>query len=480
MPIVDNPKLYEKAKKIADEKYSKPSAYKSGFIVKTYKEMGGTYTDDGKPKNLKRWYKERWTDVGNKDYPVLRPTVKVSKKTPLLPSEISNLTEQIQLKQKIKGKKNLPPFISHDISMKDKKGGMMPRRLEGELRAQEQLPEPSRERRPIYTRRQAMDFETKKAPVPPEIVGIAGLVHDILPELVHTIYISTTLHSVGWTEEDILFLAGNDIPAFKRLIIHLSKNPSEYLKSVGSGKKGGMPRRDKDIILPPTRVVTGDPVRPFEGQEVYADFPEARAVFSDFTLAEEQREIARAQRRDDANITSLYRQYGEMYPGGLAAAGAITAYNDFTDRFLPSRMMNESYVANLPVAERRRIIRAFLRQRQGMCVASGKSGAGLLDALYKREKKGKAVIDYPKLSGFKAESKKMLRLANLPAMTREERQERAEALSTTPERVQMLRGRLGSGKGKTSKWIEHVKAHAKTHGVSYKQAMKDSKHTYVG
>lgn len=533
MPIVDNPTLYEKAKKIADKKYAKPSAYKSGYIVKTYKEMGGTYTDDGKPKNLKRWYKERWSDVGGLDYPVLRPTVKVSKKTPLLPSEISNLTEQIKLKQKIKGK-NLPPFISQGISMKGKKGrmyggmdklpketldeisgflrqppteerpettpsrlavesgmpeernrglidnlkeefseiyehpmnargmrkyraflqsqeeselklakkrrvdqriairlflqrnpdgfnpdacvasgkkgGMMRRRLEDELQAQEQLPEPSRERRPIYTRKQATDFENKKVPVPPEITNIAGLLHNVLPELVHTIYISTSLHSIGWTEEDIFFLAGNDIPAFKRLIIHLSKNPSEYLKSVGSGKKGGMPRKDKDIILPPpavARAVTGEATRPFLGQEVYADFPEAPSVFSDFTLAEEQREIARAEQRDQANIDSLFRQYGQMYPGGLSAQGSASDYSDFTNRYLPSRRMNESYVANLPVAERGRIISAFLRQRQGMCVASGK----------------------PKRS---------------------------------------------------SKWIEHVKAHAKKHGVSYKQAMQDSRRTYGG
>ena len=40
----NNQKLYDKAKKIADEKYSKPSAYKSGFIVKSYKDMGGTYS----------------------------------------------------------------------------------------------------------------------------------------------------------------------------------------------------------------------------------------------------------------------------------------------------------------------------------------------------------------------------------------------------------------------------------------------------
>jgi len=58
MPTPADPKLYEKAKAIADEKYAKPSAYKSGFIVKTYKDMGGTYIEDGKPKDLKRWFKE--------------------------------------------------------------------------------------------------------------------------------------------------------------------------------------------------------------------------------------------------------------------------------------------------------------------------------------------------------------------------------------------------------------------------------------
>ena len=114
MPIINNPTLYEKAKKIADDKYTKPSAYKSGFIVKTYKEMGGTYTDDNKPKNLKRWFKEDWTNIGDdKDYPVYRPTKRVSSKTPLTPNEIqpTNLRNQIHLKQKIKGKSNLPPFI---------------------------------------------------------------------------------------------------------------------------------------------------------------------------------------------------------------------------------------------------------------------------------------------------------------------------------------------------------------------------------
>jgi len=127
MPIIDNPKLYEQAKKIADEKYSKPSAYKSGFIVKKYKELGGTYTDDKNPKDLKRWFKEDWKDIGNKDYPVYRPTKRISEKTPLLPKEINNLSQQIKLKQKIKGTRNLPPFEKK----KSNDNNMVRRRKEG-------------------------------------------------------------------------------------------------------------------------------------------------------------------------------------------------------------------------------------------------------------------------------------------------------------------------------------------------------------
>jgi hypothetical protein len=114
MPIIDKPDLYEKAKKIADEKYSKPSAYKSGFIVKKYKELGGTYSDDNQPKNLKRWFEEDWKDVGHLRYPVYRPTKKINKHTPLTPKEIEpeNLVQQILLKQKIEGNSNLPKFKS--------------------------------------------------------------------------------------------------------------------------------------------------------------------------------------------------------------------------------------------------------------------------------------------------------------------------------------------------------------------------------
>ena len=112
MPIVLDKELYNKAKKIADETYEKPSAYKSGYIVKLYKKLGGRYQDDDKSKNLERWFDEKWQDVGGKSYPVYRPTIRINQNTPLTVSEIDkhNLTKQIKLKQKIKGNKNLPPF----------------------------------------------------------------------------------------------------------------------------------------------------------------------------------------------------------------------------------------------------------------------------------------------------------------------------------------------------------------------------------
>ena len=114
MPTPNDKKIYARVKKQADTVYSKPSAYKSGYIVKEYKRQGGTYSDDDEEKKLKRWIKEMWKDVGGKAYPVYRPTKIISKDTPLLVSEIkpSNLKKQIKLKQKIKGSRNLPKFIS--------------------------------------------------------------------------------------------------------------------------------------------------------------------------------------------------------------------------------------------------------------------------------------------------------------------------------------------------------------------------------
>jgi len=116
--MINNPELYEQAKKIADETYKKPSAYKSGFIIKKYKELGGTYAGKkDENKGIARWFKEQWQDIGNKDYPVYRPTKRITKDTPLTADEIDKkqAKKQIALKQEIKGHANLPPFIGKGL-----------------------------------------------------------------------------------------------------------------------------------------------------------------------------------------------------------------------------------------------------------------------------------------------------------------------------------------------------------------------------
>lgn len=116
--IVLNPDIYERAKKIVYSQYNKPSAYRSGALVKKYKELGGKYRNDIKKNQtaLNRWFKEDWQDVNpmktSKSYPVYRPTVRVNKNTPLTLNEVDkkNLIKQSIEKQKIKGGKNLKPF----------------------------------------------------------------------------------------------------------------------------------------------------------------------------------------------------------------------------------------------------------------------------------------------------------------------------------------------------------------------------------
>ena len=121
MSRVLDPELYELAKAIVYPQYSKPSAYRSGALVKKYKELGGRYGVDAKTntdviRSLERWFLEQWADVNpsktKTSYPVYRPTVRVNKDTPKTAQEISpnRLREQATLKQILKGSSNLPPF----------------------------------------------------------------------------------------------------------------------------------------------------------------------------------------------------------------------------------------------------------------------------------------------------------------------------------------------------------------------------------
>jgi hypothetical protein len=111
---MNDKRIYEKAKAKVYAIYKKPSAYRSGALVKEYKRLGGTYSGKKTTKGLVRWFKEDWVDIGKKEYPVYRPTKRVDKDTPLTVQEIDkkNLRKQVALKQKIKGKKNLPPFVA--------------------------------------------------------------------------------------------------------------------------------------------------------------------------------------------------------------------------------------------------------------------------------------------------------------------------------------------------------------------------------
>ena len=70
-----------------------------------------------------RWFNKEWTDVGDGEYTVYRPTKRITKETPLTIDEVdkSNLKKQIKIKQKIKGKSNLKPFKAKGGNMKTMK-----------------------------------------------------------------------------------------------------------------------------------------------------------------------------------------------------------------------------------------------------------------------------------------------------------------------------------------------------------------------
>ena len=91
--------LYNTIKKQVWAEYSKPSAYRSGQLVKRYKEAGGTYSGEKDNTPLNRWFLEKWNnqrgDVGYKyKSDVYRPTVRINDKTPTTFNELTK--EQIE------------------------------------------------------------------------------------------------------------------------------------------------------------------------------------------------------------------------------------------------------------------------------------------------------------------------------------------------------------------------------------------------
>ena len=116
-PIPTDMKLYEKIKKRIWSKHPKASAYRSGLLVKTYKEefykKYGTKKKPykgSKPKDtgLTRWFKENWkSDTGKykytSRYSVYRPKIKVTKDTPLTFDELTN--KELKRAKRIKAEK---------------------------------------------------------------------------------------------------------------------------------------------------------------------------------------------------------------------------------------------------------------------------------------------------------------------------------------------------------------------------------------
>ena len=108
MSRIANQELYDKVKKQIYAKYPVHSAYRSGLLVKTYKEQGGKYIGkENKSSGLNRWFKEKWSnsrgEVGYKNKSdVYRPTVRVNKDTPTTFKELTK--EQIKKAQVEKAK----------------------------------------------------------------------------------------------------------------------------------------------------------------------------------------------------------------------------------------------------------------------------------------------------------------------------------------------------------------------------------------
>ena len=113
-PKPKDPTLYKLAKQQIYKKYPKHSAYRSGLLVKKYKELykkkynsNVAYTGQKSKGNLTRWYKEDWKNQrGGTGYKkkgdVYRPTKRINSKTPATFKELSK--KQIEKAKKEKKK----------------------------------------------------------------------------------------------------------------------------------------------------------------------------------------------------------------------------------------------------------------------------------------------------------------------------------------------------------------------------------------
>jgi hypothetical protein len=117
-----NPKLYKKAKETANKTYGKKSsAYKSMFIVSTYKKLGGKYSGKKSVKGVDRWDKENWIEItpylkenkkivcGSRNInKACRPSKRIDKNTPITINEMLKIHKKEDIiKIAEKKKKNM-------------------------------------------------------------------------------------------------------------------------------------------------------------------------------------------------------------------------------------------------------------------------------------------------------------------------------------------------------------------------------------
>jgi hypothetical protein len=131
MSIPKDKKLYNNIKTMANSVFdNNKGIYRSMWIVKKYKQMGGEFENKEKNSDVDRWISEKWIDLNqpikkdnkivgfekcgtkntkNNLYPLCRPSKRINNKTPKLYQELNKnaIEEANKKKQIVKNKGNI-------------------------------------------------------------------------------------------------------------------------------------------------------------------------------------------------------------------------------------------------------------------------------------------------------------------------------------------------------------------------------------
>ena len=115
--------------------------------------------------------------------------------------------------------------------------------------------------------------------------------------------------------------------------------------------------------------------------------------------------------------------------------------------------------------EHKKRIREYLIQRS--------QSPELIDGVIKNLRKQRRIHK----NEFNRIQRQIFRLQN-PTINDEEEYEEEEYEEEEIRNAENAEEGTGFRKNKTSKWIDHVKAHSKEHNISYKEALKSAKESY--